>query len=256
MLHTRRFGHGEPIVALHGFTLTGEQFATSAERLNREVVAPDLPGHGNSAQAPADIDTVVEAVCDLTTSFPAPVPMIGYSQGGRIALLSTLECPDSVSHLVLISANAGIDDDQTRRNRATQDDALAARIELIGSERFIDEWTAAYLTSTAGMEPDERLHDRRVRLTNTPDGLASALRGYGQGVQPVVWRSLERIDLPVLVVAGSRDAVYTEIAHRLHEHIAGSELVIVHDAGHNPLIDAPDITYGVVSDFLDGDGRS
>lgn len=255
MLRIRRFGHGQSLVALHGFTLTGDQFSSFGDLLGREVVAPDLPGHGESRNAPSRFEDVVDAVCDLTSSFAHPVPLLGYSQGGRLALATALQCASSVERLVLISATAGIEQEQLRRNRATQDDALAAQIEMIGVERFVNEWTAAGLTSTQGMEPADRERDRRIRLDNTAQGLASAVRGYGQGAQPVFWPELHALALPVLVVAGADDAKYADLAIRMTEQIPHAELAIVSHAGHNPLIDNQGETVDVISAFLNRDRR-
>ena len=251
-----RFGHGRPFVALHGFTLTGEQFSSLADKLGREVIAPDLPGHGLNADAATDIDQVVDATCNLTSSLDQPVPVLGYSQGGRVALLAALNCAASVERLVLISANAGIETEQLRRNRATQDDALAARIEMIGIERFIDTWTSEGLTSTEGLDPASRERDREIRMANTAQGLANALRGYGQGVQPVVWSDLPRLTMPVLVIAGAEDDRYRDIATRMAEQIPDAALVVVPDAGHNPLAEEPEATVDAISAFVNSDGRT
>ena len=256
MLRLHRFGHGQPLVALHGFTLTGRQFSSLADKVGREVVAPDLPGHGGSTDVRADAASVIGAVCDLTSSFAHPVPLLGYSQGGRLGLIAALRCGASVERLVLVSANAGIEQEQLRRNRVTQDDARAARIEMIGIERFIDEWTADGLTSTEGLGHEERERDRQIRLMNTASGLAAALRGYGQGVQPVVWPDLSTLAMPVLVVAGAEDARYAAIARRMADQIPTAELVVVPGAGHNPLADKPDETTEAISAFLDGDRRA
>ncbi|MGI9528833.1 MAG: alpha/beta fold hydrolase [Acidimicrobiia bacterium] len=249
-----RFGHGQPLVALHGFTFTGEQFSSLAEVLGREVIAPDLPGHGQSADATTKVEHVVDAVCTLTSSFALPVPLLGYSQGGRVALLAAIHCPTSVERLVLISANAGIEEEQLRRNRATQDDALAARIEMIGLERFIDAWTSDGITSTEGLDPASRVQDLDIRMANTAEGLARALRGYGQGIQPVVWSELPALAMPVLVMAGAEDNRYQDIATRMADQIPDAELVVVPGAGHNPLADQPEATLEAVSAFVNGDG--
>lgn len=249
-----RFGHGQPLVALHGFTLTGEQFSSFADGIDRDVIAPDLPGHGLSADAATQVEHVVEAVCNLTSSFAQPVPLLGYSQGGRMALLAALHCPTSVERLVLISANAGIEQDQARRNRATQDDALAARIEMIGLERFIDAWTSDGLTSTERSDPASRVRDRDIRMANTAAGLARALRGYGQGAQPVVWSKLPTLTLPVLVVAGAEDDQYRAIATRMASEIPNAQLMVVQGASHNPLVDQPEATLEAVSAFINSDG--
>lgn len=255
MLRLHRFGHGHPLVALHGFTLTGDQFSSLADKLDREIVAPDLPGHGASADVATGVDHVVQAVCDLTSSFALPVPLIGYSQGGRLALLAALHCEASVERLVLVSANAGIEQEQLRRNRATQDDALAARIEMIGLERFIEEWTSAGLTSTEELDPASRKLDHQIRMANTAEGLAKALRGYGQGAQPVVWPDLHTLAMPVLIMAGAEDDRYAGIATRMAERIPHAQHVVVSGASHNPLLDNPQETLEAISAFVDGDRR-
>jgi 2-succinyl-6-hydroxy-2,4-cyclohexadiene-1-carboxylate synthase len=225
-----------------------------SESIGREVIAPDLPGHGKSACDPASIDDTLAAVCNVLSSFVSRVPLLGYSQGGRVGLLAALRCPAMISSLVLISANAGIEDEQLRRNRVTQDDAQAARIELLGVERFLNEWTTTGVTSTAHLDDVERAADRAVRLENSAEGLAAALRGYGQGVQPVVWPRLEELEMPVLVISGSEDSFYSDIARRMSRAITGSELVLVPGAGHNPLMEAPEATIDAVSGFLDRHG--
>ena len=105
MLSTRRFGTGPEVVALHGFSLTGEQFSQVAEPLDRTVVAPDLPGHGMSAAEPSDLSSVLVAIHDLLTAFRQPLPLTGYSQGGRMALLPAIEHESDVAALVLLPAS-------------------------------------------------------------------------------------------------------------------------------------------------------
>ncbi len=78
MLAVRRFGSGPPVVALHGFTLTGAQFAPTAERLQRAVIAPDLPGHG--ASPPSSLAETVDDVAGIIASVGEPAPLLGYSQ--------------------------------------------------------------------------------------------------------------------------------------------------------------------------------
>ncbi|MDJ0790916.1 MAG: alpha/beta fold hydrolase [Acidimicrobiia bacterium] len=251
MLHVRRFGAGEQLLALHGFSLTGSQFEDLASSLDWSLIAPDLPGHGGSASQDADVDSVVGSIVDLAEVLEHPLPSMGYSQGGRMALLAALARPDLFNALVLVSANAGIEIEQDRRNRLTQDDARAARIELLGLDRFLDEWTTTGITATSHRSDQDRQRDRALRAENTSAGLAAALRGYGQGSQPVVWSRLGEISMPVLVLAGEKDAVYTGIAERLADAMPAAEMVIVPGTGHNPLQDDPVVTAEAIESFLD-----
>jgi 2-succinyl-6-hydroxy-2,4-cyclohexadiene-1-carboxylate synthase len=251
VLHVRRFGSGPEIVALHGFSLTGEQFAPGAGFLDRTIVAPDLPGHGSSRAQPSDIDRALGSIEALFAAQGGPRPLIGYSQGARLALLAVVEDPVEISALVLVSGTAGIQDPDERQSRREQDHVLAERIEAIGLDAFIDSWTSKGITSVTHLSDDFRTWDRGVRSQNSASGLSAALRGYGQGAQPCVWSDLERITIPVLLISGSRDARYTAINNAMADLIPEAELIVIDDAGHNPLADEPAATYGAVSDFID-----
>lgn len=251
MLHLRRFGSGPEIVALHGFSLTGEQFSPGADLLNRTVIAPDLPGHGLSRSQPTDIDSALAAVEAALPAPGAPLPLMGYSQGARLALLAAVEDPTEISALVLVSGTAGILHRDERQTRAEQDRDLAERIETLGLDSFIDSWTTAGITSLNHLTDGYRTWDRAVRSENSAAGLASALRGYGQGAQPAVWDAITTLPMPVLLVTGHNDEKYTAINQQMADLIPEAELVIIDDAGHNPLADQPAAAYGAVSAFLE-----
>ncbi len=251
MLHLRRFGAGREIVALHGFSLTGEQFAPSAALLNCTILAPDLPGHGSSRLQSTVLADVTAAIGTHIAERGEPLPLLGYSQGARVALLTALDTKLCISALVLISAHAGISNSAQRARRMGQDAERATEIERVGIEGFLEAWRRTGLTSVAHLSAEHRAWDRGVREENTSHGLASALIGYGQGAQPSVWNRLQEIAVPTLLVAGEQDEKYTEIAQSLNRGISGSELAIIKGAGHNPLADRPEITHAVISRFLD-----
>lgn len=240
------------MIALHGFTLTGEAFSPAAERLDRTIIAPDLPGHGLSRTHATDIDSVLASVETLLATRGAPRPLIGYSQGARLALLAAVEGTSEISALVLVSGGAGIRDPDARRARAAQDLHFAERIELLGLEPFLDSWTAEGIASVSHHSKDYRAWDRSVRSENSAAGLASALRGYGQGAQPSVWEEISDMRLPVLLITGSRDQHYTSLNREMAEVIPSAEFAVIGAAGHNPLADQPEEAYGAISAFLDG----
>lgn len=252
MLAVRQFGSGPPVVALHGFTLTGAQFATSPNDLHRCVIAPDLPGHG--ASAPATLTETIDAVADVVDSAGAPVPLLGYSQGGRIALLVALNFPHLISQLVLISATAGIEAESEKSTRAEADRKLAARIASMTLNAFLDEWTTQGVAATTYPNAAVAAADRSVRAENTAEGLANALIELGQGSQPSGWDRLASLSMPVLAVHGERDTKYASIADRMARSIPDCTVVSIDRAGHNPLIEDHDATYAAISRFLDRTG--
>ena len=247
MLAVHGYGSGERLVALHGFTYTGGQFAALAERIGRAIEAPDLPGHGRSADVPTDFASTIGAIARVLGS---PVPLLGYSQGARLAIAVALDRPDLVRGLVLISGTPGIRDADARRARATSDAALAASIRGIGVEAFLRDWTSRGITDTTHLPLDEREADLRVRSRASANGLAAALEGFGQGTQPSQWDRLGQLTVPTLIVTGGDDATYTAIGEEMGAALPDAERCVIPDAGHNPMLDALDATAAAVSGFL------
>ncbi len=248
-LAVRELGAGPRIVALHGFSATGAQWSLLAARLEATVLAPDLPGHGRSPREVDGVDDVVDAIVAVLER-SGPLPVVGYSQGGRMAILTALRRPDLVSSLVAISASPGIADPRDRERRRHADAELADRIEALGIDRFLDEWLSGPVTSTAHLDADVRGADRAVRSENTAEGLASALRVYGQGAQPYVGERIHELAMPAVFVAGRRDLRYGTLAVEMAVAAPRGRAAIV-AGGHNVVLEAPEAVAGIIARAID-----
>jgi len=158
--------------------------------------------------------------------------------GGRIALHAALTLRGLITRLVLIGVSPGLADPVERDARRAADDALADRIEAIGIEAFVREWSAQPLFADLprgiadGADAD--------RLRNTATGLAAALRGLGTGVMPSLWDRLGELVLPVDLVVGERDAKFRGIAERMAAALPDARLHVIPGAGHAVQLEAPD----------------
>lgn len=189
------------------------------------IDAPDLPGHGSEATLVADLP----ATADNLAQRYGKGAYVGYSMGGRVALHVALSHPELVSHLVLCSATAGIDDPAERKVRLAADSTLAGRIREIGLDAFLDEWLAQPMFASFVATT----HDAEVRAANTAEGLASSLETAGTGTQQPLWDVLHNLSMPVLVVTGENDAKFTAIGRRLVDCIGeNARHVEVPGAGH------------------------
>lgn len=196
-----------------------------------------------------DLPTTIAAVAEWLDSFGTPVPLIGYSQGGRIALLTALERPDLVARLILISTSPGIAGIQERRRRRESDRALAAHIEEIGVERFLDEWLAGPIVAAGHLDEATQRADREIRLENTATGLAAAVRGFGQGSQPYVGDRLTELAVPILTISGRLDTNYQAHAEAMASAARDGRHVSVDDSGHNVVRDAPSELLSIITAF-------
>jgi len=107
-------GAGRPLVLLHGGLGSGEMFgpvmAQLAER--HQVIAPDLQGHGRTADIdrPIDIRLMADDIAALIDHLGLDKPdVVGYSLGGGVALQLAFKHPDKIRRLVALSANVSRD---------------------------------------------------------------------------------------------------------------------------------------------------
>ena len=230
---------GVPLVLLHGFTGTGEFWLPVANALpRRRCIFPDLPGHGGTdAPQPPEawrLDRAADALVALLDRLGEDrVALAGYSMGGRLALAIALRHRERVAALALVGSSPGIEDVDERNARAGSDLELATMIEAGGVEAFSRQWESNPLFATQStMPPAIREAMRRQRLGQDPLRLAAALRAFGTGFQRHVHGEIAGLSMPVLVMAGERDAKFAEIARDMASRIPGARLCILPGAGH------------------------
>jgi 2-succinyl-6-hydroxy-2,4-cyclohexadiene-1-carboxylate synthase len=174
---------------------------------------------------------------------------VGYSMGGRLCIRLALDRPDLVERLVLLSASPGIASPGEREARLAADQRLVEELERDGVEKFMDRWLSQRLFET--LPRDAAMIDDRVRR-NTVQRLAHQLRALGQGAHEPLWDRLRELEMPVLVVSGQWDRVYTEIAEKMGAAIgANATVVVVEKTGHALHLERPTEVVELVAPWLD-----
>jgi lipase len=111
-LRVARWGHGRPVLALHGITATHAAFpylaaaladSTSAGAPLR-LVAPDLRGRGGSRDLPGPFGLAAHAddAAAVIEALGGPVVVVGHSMGAFIAVVLAHRHPGLVSGAVLV----------------------------------------------------------------------------------------------------------------------------------------------------------
>ena len=251
-------GSGHPLLLVHGFTGRGTSWGSHAHALARafRLITVDLPGHGRSGAGPPARMTVERTADDLGAILArlqaVPAHVVGYSLGARVALRLAVDHPDAVDRLVLESPSAGLPSEAERAARRAADEALAARIESEGIERFVDEWERNPVFAGArSADPDRVARVRAMRLGNDPAGLAASLRHAGQGTMTPLFDALPTIAVPTLVIAGHLDAIGLPRAERVAALIPDARLAVVDGAGHTPHDERPEAFRRLVRAFLE-----
>jgi 2-succinyl-6-hydroxy-2,4-cyclohexadiene-1-carboxylate synthase len=254
-------GAGPALLLIHGFTGRATSWGAHASAFAREfrVIAPDLPGHGAS-YVPADprCAGVERSADDLATILErldaGPAHVVGYSLGARIALRLAVTHPESVRRLVLESPSAGHATEREREARRVADEARAVLLEREGIAAFVDAWEREpVFASQASLPPATAASLRAERLRNRPDGLATSLRGAGQGSMQPLHDRLGSVTSRTLVIAGGLDPAGRERAAAVAAAIPGARLEVVARSGHAPHLETPAAFRSLVLAFLKED---
>jgi 2-succinyl-6-hydroxy-2,4-cyclohexadiene-1-carboxylate synthase len=177
--------------------------------------------------------------------------LIGYSMGGRAALLTALHLPKKIKGLILEGATAGIKEEKSRQLRKVDDENLAGYIEKHTIEEFVDHWMNLDIFKTQEKIPQKLRTIRTEKLQNNKTGLANSLRGFSTGNMPLLFDSLEKIQCKTLLISGELDRKYTKLNSEMAGLIPYSRHMIISDAGHNVHVEKREEFINTVNQFLD-----
>lgn len=108
-------GQGPPVLFLHGWGLSPRTYQRLLNRIAHggyRVLAPSLPGFGRSQPVPLreqSVEGVASHVAEVieALALQGPLPVIGHSFGGGVALKLAANRPDLVSSLLLVCPVGG-----------------------------------------------------------------------------------------------------------------------------------------------------
>lgn len=245
-------GRGPVVVLLHGFPFDRSMWRGQVEKLSESfrVIAPDLRGHGGTSvtREPSTMEEMAEDVVALLDELNVPRAVIcGLSMGGYVALALYRAHPSRVRALVLADTRAKADTEDARRTR--EENARRALAEGLGP--IVDSMLPKLLSERTRVgEPDVVARAREMMSGVSPEGAAAALRGMAFRRDQT--ELLPKIDVPVLVIVGSKDAVTPPSeAEAMNTLIEGSRLRVIEGAGHVSNVERPEEFDLALAEFLE-----
>lgn len=236
-------GSGPSVLQAHGITATRRYVTHGSRLLERrgfQVVCYDARGHGESDPAPGDegyayphLASDMETIADEVAA-SGRVVVAGHSMGAHTATAFALAHPDRVAGLVAIGpVSLG---ELPREESIAYWDGLADGLERGG----VDGFMAVYDDGSQRPEWRDvvlRLARQRLSLHQRPEALAQALRDVPRSLPFEGAGSLERLEVPTLVVASHDEAdpghPYAT-AEEWTRRIPGARMVS-EDEGESPL---------------------
>ncbi|MET0570713.1 MAG: alpha/beta fold hydrolase [Pedobacter agri] len=217
------YGKGRPLILLHGNSESISSFRNQIGPLSEhyQIIAMDTRGHGNSTNRNKasysyrlfadDLKAVMDSIHIQKAS------LLGWSDGGNIAIEFALKNPGKIDKMVLMGANIfpgtkAIREDIVRMFEKRRDSLM--NFQDAGSNNRLR------LTQLVLQEPQLNADD------------------------------LDRISVPTLILAGESDVIKTEHTMLIHSLIKSSRVKIIAGEGHYLPLKNPSLFNKIVLDFL------
>ncbi|GGG87577.1 2-succinyl-6-hydroxy-2,4-cyclohexadiene-1-carboxylate synthase [Staphylococcus pragensis] len=227
------------LILLHGFISDSRTYSQHLLALLQEVnvLTIDLPGHGqdeSSMEETWDFPYLVKQLDEVLDQFKAyTLHLLGYSMGGRVALYYALHGHHVLKSLILESTSPGIDNEDDRLERQQIDAARGKVLDIAGLEIFVNDWEKLPLFYTQyDLDKEKRKAIREMRMSQDPHRLAKALRDYGTGHMPNLWKKVKDIQIPCFILAGELDEKFVKTAHAMADKMNDSPVHIFKEVGH------------------------
>ena len=223
-----RGSHGRPMLLLHGGGATPrDSFARQmrAFAAAHRVIAPEQVGHGRTPDLPGPLSyrRMMEDTAALLNALRlGPVDVVGFSDGGILALMLAAHHPDLVRRLVVSGANYSPD--------GVTEEVQSAERERLKYPLAVDR----------GFRHEVSFDDKLMRLwaaSPTEEELSPAL--------------LSHITRRVLVMVGDHDVIKMSHTFALYNALPNARLWILPNTSHSTFSERPTWVNNEVLAFLD-----
>ncbi len=224
-IYYETYGSGEPILLLHGDGQSILSYTYQIGDLSKKykVIAVDTRGHGKSSDlttGPLKYEMFAYDMKQLLDSLHiAKANILGWSDGGIIALLMAIKYPSYVNKLAETGAN------------------------LFPTDKAIKASSLKSMHSAFNM----------LKKDTSKYGIASVRRYTMMFTEPhISFESLRTIHAPALIMAGDNDDIVDSHTRAIAKNIQGSKLFIFKNSSHYVPIEKPKEFNDTVLAFFDG----
>jgi pimeloyl-ACP methyl ester carboxylesterase len=228
-------GAGDLLLLLHGGLSNaddmGMQTPALAERYR--VILPERRAHGRTADVdgPITYDLMADDTIALMEALgTGPAHLVGWSDGGNVALLVAIKRPDLVRKVVAMGSNfSGDGYEESFRTLAQPDSPLVTTMR--------DEWVKR---APDGAEHFPVVFERMMDCW---------FEDYD-----IPGDQLARIAVPTLIMVGDDDIIRFEHTLDLYEMVPDAHLAVIPGASHLAPIEKPELVNLLILDFLAAEG--
>lgn len=246
------------IMLLHGSTSSLEDWDGWAEGLRNRyrVIRYDQPGHGLTGPDPQDrytMEDMARVVGGVADALGLDRFVLGgNSMGGDVAWTYATEHPERLSGLILVDA-AGAPDNVPMSIpigfKLMQSPVTAPLVRWITPRPLVESSVQNTFGDPGKVTP--ALVRRYRDMTLYPGNRAAALIRAKVERIPATTQQMAAITIPTLILWGGRDRLIPpKGAEWFKRALPNSQLVVIGDAGHLPMVEAPLRSLVAVRAFL------
>ena len=233
-IYYETYGSGIPLLLLHGGFGSIHDFQHVIPELTNhfKVIAVDSPGHGRSEQT----DTLSYQL--ITSYFSKMIDLmqldsvyiIGYSDGGNVALLLAAQRPDKVKKIFVSGANS--------KMSGLQPEVLGYLKQL--NPAFIEanqkEWLNDYQSKSFEKDQWKKYINDMLKMYSSEVIIDSV--------------KLLQIKAKVLLVYGDKDVIELEHGIEMYRTIPGSRFCVLPNTPHEVFSKSPNLINKIAIEFL------
>jgi pimeloyl-ACP methyl ester carboxylesterase len=247
-------GAGAPILLIHGFAAAINWWDAIAPALlaDHRLIMVDLVGHGGTAAPLSDysIERQAAMVGKVLDALGVDrVAVIGHSMGGDVATALVQQRPDRIDRLILIDSPPTAAERHNVLTDLYLTPVLGEMLSRFRSERLLR--SALKQAFAPGFPVPVKFADDVRQLTYTAFRSAQAASVAFRAAKPLNERlSAVRPIPPLLVIAGSADAMVPSDDWKLFEQVSHARIVTLAGVGHSPMVEVPGQTVDLIKLFL------
>ncbi|MEU9039473.1 alpha/beta hydrolase [Streptomyces sp. NPDC048352] len=230
-------GAGDPLLLLHGGLCTNETWGAQRPDFaaRYRVFLPERRGHGRTPDVAGPFsyqDMADDTIAFIEAVVGASAHLVGWSDGGIVALLVAIARPDLVRKVVAMGANFLPGPVSTAAPQMF--DAMAA-----------DSADMAFFREAYGAVSPDGADHWPVVVRKEADMIRT---------QPTIpAEALARMGMPTLVLVGDDDLITLEHTIALYRAIPDSQLAVVPGTSHGLPLEKPGLVNQLILDFLTND---
>jgi pimeloyl-ACP methyl ester carboxylesterase len=231
-LYYARYGSGDPVVLLHGGLGNSDHWSNQLQALvdaNHEIIVTDARGEGRSTRtqkAPSYDQMATDTLAVLDELKIPKAALVGWSDGGEVAMKIAIGHPDRVSKLFVFGANYNSEGSKPRGHAPTTTFSAYAQ-----------KCRTDYQKISKTPKQFDELVDWLLPVWRNPMGFTKdQLRG---------------IQIPTMVADGDHDEVIQMVqVEEMSKLIPHAKLQVFSDASHFALWQDPESFNKALVEFL------